>query len=128
MVAKLVIGLLGGVGSGKSSVAAEFAKYGARVINADRFGHEALRQPAIRDLLVDGGGREILDENGKIVRSRVPLIVFADDKERRTLETLVHPYITRCIQEEIDAAKADPAVKFVVLDAAIMLETGWDKV
>jgi dephospho-CoA kinase len=123
---KLVIGLLGGMGCGKSRVAAEFARQGARVVNADQFGHEALRQPAIRDALVKRWGREILDESGEIVRGRVARIVFADETKRQTLETLVHPYIGQRIREEIDAAQADPSVRLVVLDAAIMLETGWD--
>src|SRR5437870_10937363 len=116
MAEKLVIGLLGGMGSGKSSVAAEFAKHGARVINADQFGHEALRQPAIRDPLVQRWGRDILDEHGEIVRGRVARIVFADNKERKALEGWVHPYITRRIEEETEAAKADPAIKLIVLD------------
>jgi dephospho-CoA kinase len=124
---KLVIGLLGGMGSGKSSVAAELVKRGARVINADRLGHEALQRPAIRDQLVDRWGGVILDENGDIVRSRVGRLVFADETERKALETVVHPYIGQRIREEIEAARADPSVKLIVLDAAIMLEAGWDK-
>jgi dephospho-CoA kinase len=125
---KLVIGLLGGMGSGKSSVAAEFAKHGARVINADRLGHEALQKPAVRDQLVGRWGSGILDENGDIVRSRVARIIFADEMERKALEAVVHPYIGQRIREEIEAARADPSVKLIVLDAAIMLETSWDKV
>jgi len=125
-VQKPVIGLIGGMGSGKSSVAAEFAKHGARVVNADLFGHEALRQPAIRQALVNRWGAEILDENGEIDRGLVAQIVFAATKERQALEGLVHPYIGRRLREEIEAARADPNVRLVVLDAAIMLETGWN--
>jgi dephospho-CoA kinase len=125
---KPVIGLVGGIGSGKSRVAAEIARHGARVIHADQLGHEALRQPETRDALVRRWGRDILDENAEIVRGRVGQIVFENEEERNALETLVHPYIGRRIREEIDAANADPAVKLVVLDAAIMLETGWAEV
>jgi dephospho-CoA kinase len=125
---KLVIGLLGGMGSGKSRVAAEFARHGACIVNADQLGHEALRQPAIRDHLVQRWGRDILDENGEIDRSRVARIVFAEEAERKKLEAVVHVHITRRIQEEIKEAQNEPLVKLVVLDAAIMLETGWDKV
>ena len=125
---KLVIGLVGGMGSGKSRVAAEFAKHGARIVKADEFGHEALRQPAIRDALVKRWGRDILGANGEIDRGRVARIVFAHDGDRRALEASVHPYIARRIREEIEAAKTDSTVKFVVLDAAIMLETGWTEV
>jgi dephospho-CoA kinase len=122
---KPVIGLLGGMGSGKSRVAAEFAKHGARVINADEIGHEALRQPEIRQRLIERWGREILDANGEIIRGRVAPIVFADDVERKALETVVHPYITRRVRQQIEAAQSDSSVKLIVLDAAIMLEAGW---
>jgi len=128
MTHKLVIGLLGGMGSGKSRVAAEFAKHGACIINADQLGHDALREPAIRDALVQRWGREILHANGDIARDSVAKIVFADEAERRALETVVHPFITRRIREEIEKAQSDPTVRLVVLDAAIMLETGWDQV
>src|SRR5262249_4744669 len=63
-----------------------------------------------------------------IARGQVAQIVFADEEERRALEAVVHPYIGRRIREEIDAANANPAVKLIVLDAAIMLETGWAEV
>jgi dephospho-CoA kinase len=128
MTRKLVLGLLGGMGSGKSLVAAEFARHGSRVLNADVLGHEALRQPAIREQLVNRWGPSILDENGEISRGRVGRIVFANDGERKALEAIVHPYIGQRIHQEIEAAQADPAVKWIVLDAAIMLETGWNEV
>jgi dephospho-CoA kinase len=128
MTRKLVIGLLGGMGSGKSLVAAEFARHGSRVINADALGHEALRQPEIREKLVSRWGASILDENGEINRGRVGQIVFANDGERKVLESIVHPYIGQRIRQEIEAAQADSAVKRIVLDAAIMLETGWNEV
>ena len=128
MTHKLVIGLLGGMGSGKSRVAAEFAKHGARVINADQLGHDALREPAIRDELVGRWGRGVLDEKGDIARGSVARIVFADEAERKFLESKLHPYITSRMREEIEKAQNDVHVKLVVLDAAIMLETGWDQV
>jgi dephospho-CoA kinase len=122
---KLVIGLIGGMGSGKSLAAAEFAKYGARIISGDKFGHEALRQPNIKESVVKRWGSEILDSTGEVDRRKLGTIVFADDRERKALEVLVFPWIERRIDEEIARARADPSVKLVVLDAAIMLEAGW---
>jgi dephospho-CoA kinase len=125
---KLVIGLIGGIGAGKSAAAAEFARRGARVISADAFAHDALRDRAVRDAVVKRWGRDLLDEHGEIVRRRLGAIVFADDAQRRELEALTHPWIQRRVHEAIAAAKNDPAVRFIVLDAAIMLEAGWSAV
>jgi dephospho-CoA kinase len=121
-----VVCLLGGMGSGKSAVAAELARRGGRVISGDQLGHEALRQPAIREAVVQRWGLEVLDEKGNINRQRLGAIVFADPAQRRALETLVHPWIGRRLAEEIAAAKSDPACRLIVVDAAILLEAGWD--
>src|SRR5262245_57979762 len=108
---KLVIGLLGGIGSGKSRVATEFERLGAFVIRADQLGHEALRQPEIRDALVRRWGPEILDDRGEVIRQRVGRIVFSSEPDRKALEALVHPYIGLRIQEEIARARENPAVR-----------------
>jgi dephospho-CoA kinase len=122
-----VVCLVGGMGSGKSAVAEELARRGARVISGDRLGHEALRQPAIRDAVVQRWGPDVLDEEGNISRPRLGAVVFGDPQERRALEALVHPWIGRRIEEEVAAARADPACRLVVVDAAILLEAGWDR-
>jgi dephospho-CoA kinase len=125
---KLVVGLVGGIGSGKSQVAAVFAVRGAKVIAGDALAHQALRQPAIRDEIVRRWGEDLLDERGEIERRRLAGIVFADPVQRRALEELVHPWIRDRIQEEVRAAREDPHVRLIVLDAAIMLEAGWNAV
>src|SRR5262249_39717536 len=94
----------------------------------DAAGHLALRQPDVRDAVVRRWGAGLLGPDGEIVRPRLGAIVFADPAELQALETLVHPWIRRRLEEEIALARADPAVRFVVLDAAIMLEAGWDDV
>jgi dephospho-CoA kinase len=124
---KLVVGLIGGIGSGKSTVAAAFARHGARVVSGDQAGHEALRDPEVRQRVVERWGRGILNEQGEIDRRRLGAIVFADPAERAALEALVHPWIERRLREQIDAAARDPGVKLIVLDAAVLLEAGWNK-
>jgi dephospho-CoA kinase len=123
-----VIGLIGGIGSGKSQVAAVFAQRGARVVSGDQFGHEALRQRDLRARVVQRWGPEVLDEHGEIDRRKLGAQVFADPAQRRELEALVFPWIERRIREEIARAQADPKVTLVVLDAAVMLEAGWNSV
>ena len=128
-LAKPVIGLIGGIGSGKSLVAATFARRGARVISGDELGHEA---PAAAGdpcrSVVQRWGPEVLDEQGRIDRRRLGAIVFADPSERRALEAMVFPWIERRIREEIDdARKRTGQVRLIVLDAAVMLEAGWNE-
>jgi dephospho-CoA kinase len=122
---KPVIGLIGGIGSGKSQVAALLARKGARVLAADEMAHAALRQPDVRERVVARWGREVLDEHGEVQRRRLGAIVFADPDERRALEALLHPWIARQIEKEVADALQDSAVRLIVLDAAVMLEAGW---
>jgi dephospho-CoA kinase len=127
MTHKPVLGLIGGMGSGKSRVASLLAERGGRVVSGDRLGHEALRQADVREALARRWGPRILDEQGEVNRRAVGQIVFDNPQERRALEALVFPWIERGIREEIEVAAADPAVAFIVLDAAVMLEAGWDR-
>jgi dephospho-CoA kinase len=120
-----VIGIVGGIGSGKSSVAAAMTRLGGHVIQGDQLGHEALVQPDIKARVVARWGSEVLAADGSIDRKLLGRRVFADPQELAALEALVFPYIERRIAEEIDRARARPEVKFIVLDAAIMLEAGW---
>jgi dephospho-CoA kinase len=123
-----VLGLIGGMGSGKSLVAAEMARRGGRIISGDLAGHEALRQPDIKTRVVERWGQAVLDEKGDVDRRKLGAIVFADPAERKALEALVFPFIERRFREEAALAQQDPAVRFVILDAAIMLEAGWNNV
>lgn len=125
---KPVIGLVGGIGSGKSRVAAELAALGGFVVDGDRLGHEALRQPEILSAVVQRFGPEILDDSGQVVRKKLASLVFGDERARRDLEALVFPWIGRRVREEFTKAEADAAAKFLVLDAAVMLEAGWNDV
>ena len=122
----LVVGLIGGIGSGKSQAAEEFIRHGARVVSGDGLAHQALRQPQIQEQIVRRWGPEVLDENGEVRRRELGAVVFADPKQRRELEEIVHPWIKERIRAEVEAARRDPQVALVVLDAAIMLEAGWD--
>lgn len=120
-----VLGLVGGIGSGKSHVGREFQELGATVIEADGFGHEALRQPDIKAKAVEYWGEGILDGTGAIDRRTLGRIVFGDERERETLERLVFPWIEKRIRSELGKAQSSPMTPLIVLDAAIMMESGW---
>jgi dephospho-CoA kinase len=124
---KPVIGLIGGIGSGKSRVSARLAERGARVLSGDEAGHEALRQPEVRARVVERWGNEVLDARGAIDRRRLAQRVFKNPEELRALQELVWPWIGQRLREQVTAARADPAVKLIVLDAAVLLEAGWNE-
>jgi len=124
---KPVIGLIGGMGSGKTLVADELARHGGHVISGDQLGHEALEQPAIRARIRERWGAEVFDRGDNVERSRLGARVFGEPDERKELEALVFPFIERRISEEIGAARQKDGPAFIVLDAAIMLEAGWNK-
>ncbi len=125
---KPVIGLVGGIGSGKSQVAQLLAGYGGRVIRGDALGHEGLTQPDIQDKIRNRWGSDLLNSSRGVDRQKLASIVFADPVERQALEGMLFPYIEARIRAELVEAQADPTVRLVILDAAIMLETGWDVV
>jgi dephospho-CoA kinase len=121
---KPVIGLVGGIGAGKSRVAQALARHGGRVVSGDEAGHAALRQPELKKWIA-ARWPGVIDAAGEVDRRKLGALVFADAGERRALEAIVQPWIGARLREQIAAARADVTVRFVVLDAAVMLEAGW---
>jgi dephospho-CoA kinase len=126
----LTLGLVGGIASGKSVVADCFRDLGAVVLDADRAGHDVLREPEVIGLLKQRWGEGVLDSRGQIDRRSVAQIVFApggaDDK--RFLEQLVHPRIESQLHDELAQARSsEPPPRAVVIDAALLFEAGWDR-
>lgn len=122
---KPVLGLIGGIGAGKSTAARLLETLGGRVIDADALGHEALTRPEVRAAIRDRWGPGVVRTDGSIDRRLLGEIVFADPAERAALEAIVFPYITRRCAEEIGRGQGDPRTAFLVLDAALLLEAGW---
>jgi dephospho-CoA kinase len=123
---KPVIGLVGGIGAGKSLAAQCFAERGGWVVDADALGHEALRQPDIAARVIERWGDRVRKPDGSLDRRAIGRIVFADPLERKALEELVFSYIGKRCREEVARGLADAKSRFVVLDAAVMLEAGWN--
>ena len=122
---KPVVGLVGGIGAGKSTAAAAFARRGGRLIDADKLGHEALEEPAVKDQIVARWGAAMTNPDGTVNRRTLAGVVFQNPDERAALEAITFPAIRRRADAAIAATDADPAIRFVVLDAAVMLEAGW---
>jgi dephospho-CoA kinase len=125
-----VVGVVGGVASGKSEVTRHLERLGARVIHADAFGHEVLKEAEVIDALTGRFGRAILDPtHNHIDRSKVANLVFGSEptavENRRFLESVVHPRIRKRIGESLDRALADASLAVVVLDVPLLIESGW---
>ncbi len=120
-----VVGIVGGIASGKSAVAAEFGRLGCAVIHADALAREAFEVGSIREAIVERFGRAILDETGKIDRRALAQIVFADGEQLKALNEIVHPYVMERTEELIDRHQRDPDAKAIVLDIPLLIEVGW---
>ncbi len=123
---KPVIGIVGGIGAGKSTVAQVLGELGCAVIDADAIGHELLDDPDVRRKLRDRWGGDIFHDDGAVNRSALGRIVFADSRELSFLDAILHPRIRRRMERVIADAVAEPDVPAVVLDAAVLFEAGWD--
>ena len=127
----LVIGIVGGVGSGKSSVTSELAALGAMALDVDQIGHDLLNETEIKSRLVDRWGTAVTDVSGDIDRSAVAGVVFTDGPEAagelEFLESLVHPRITDQLVSRIAEFKQPGETGVLVIDAAVMFKAGWDR-
>lgn len=121
----LVIGVTGGIGSGKSSVARLLAECSGIVVDADQIAHEALRQPEILGRVVTHFGTTVIGPDGAIDRKRLGKIVFSAPEKRVALEAIVLPWIRGRIHQELSAARARTDCRIVVLDAPLLIEGGW---
>lgn len=122
----LVIGLVGGIGSGKSVASAMLAELGAEVINADLVGHEVYEpgKPGF-DAIVAEFGADVVGADGRVDRKKLGPIVFADGARLERLNAIVHPLIRAEIERRIARAREKGEVRAVVVEAAILLEAGW---
>jgi len=123
---KPVIGIVGGIGAGKSTVAAEFGRLGCAVIDADAIGHGLLERDDVRGALRDRWGEAIFDGSGRVRREALAEAVFAGRGELDYLNRLLHPRIRAEMEAEIERIRRQPDVAAVVIDAAVLFEAAWD--
>lgn len=122
----VVVGILGGIGSGKSAVARELGELGALVFDADRIAHRALARDDVRDAIVTRFGDGVLDDERAIDRAALGAIVFRDREALDDLEAILHPVVQREIEVGLSAARRDPNRRMAVIDAPLLLEAGLD--
>jgi dephospho-CoA kinase len=124
---KPIIGILGGLGSGKSTVVAEFAKLGCAVIDTDKIAHEILDEPSVKKEVISSFGQTVLDHTGKVSRRKLADIVFADGDKLSTLNQIIHPLVLARAEQLIEQYSRQQQVAAIVLDMPLLVEVGWDK-
>ncbi len=120
----ILVGLTGGVGSGKSVIAAEFEKRGATVISGDEIGHYVVdRNHSLQEALARVFGEDIFEDN-KINRQMLARRAFASSEGRAQLNQLVHPVLIKELNRQIAVALKSSGVPLIVVDAALLVEWG----
>ena len=121
----LVIGVTGGVGTGKSTVAGMFRRMGAVVLDADAIAHRLMepRRLAWRKI-IEAFGRGMLNEDGTVDRRRLAAQVFENDERRKRLEMILHPGVMRDVRRQLHRLRRAHRVQTVVLDIPLLMEVG----
>ena len=116
-----VLGLTGGIGSGKSMVAQRFAELGAVVIDADQLAREVVEpgQPALQEIATTFGPDVILPD-GHLDRKKLAGVIFADPAERARLDAITHPRIRERMEAQIEARRSGPGV--LIVDIPLLYE------
>jgi len=123
----LIIGLTGGIGSGKSTVAKWFQEQGVAVMDADKIVHNLLKTDELTiSSLRQKFGPDIFNEDGQISRPKLGAVVFSQEKVRKWLEEIIHPRVLEWMKEESEALRKTGA-KICVWDVPLLFETGFEK-
>lgn len=120
----IVIGVAGGIASGKSTVARVFERLGARVLDADAIGHDLLRTDRLRSAIRETFGEDFLNEEGEVDRQALGRVVFGDEKARQRLNRLVRPAIRAEIRRRTGEMRGEGYDGVVVVDAPLLVDTG----
>lgn len=122
----IMVGLTGGIGSGKSTVAELLAERGAHVIDADRVAHEVYAPGTLGfERIVERFGDDIVGEDGAIDRARLGALVFRDKDALADLNGIVHPLVRGEVAARVADIVSDDPDAVIVIEAALMTETGW---
>ena len=121
----LVVGLTGGIASGKSTVSQYLRELGAEIIDADVIAGELVYpQSSAWQEVVNHFGKEIIDENGFLKRKKLGQIIFQSPAEREVLNEILHPKIKQRIAEQIQAFRQQEEVSLIIVDAPLLIESG----
>jgi len=121
---RVILGVTGTFGSGKSTVANMFKSFGAELIDADKIAHRVIRPGSeIYKKIINAFSRSILKKNKTIDRKKIAKVVFKDKKLLQKLNRIIHPEVIKIIENQICASTKD----IVVLDAPLLIEAGLER-
>jgi dephospho-CoA kinase len=124
----LKVGVTGGIGSGKSTVCGLFQRLGRTVISADRIAREITEQnETVQRRIASKFGRDVFLADGSLNRRRLADRVFAESGLRRTLDSIVHPHVFAAIDKLVNSLPPGQRIPYVVIEAALIFETGMDR-
>ncbi len=118
-----VIGITGGIASGKSTIAKMLETLGASVINADEICHRLINTKSMSQKIINRWGDHIQDKYGRIERHKLGKIVFTDKKELSALNKIIHPKAIKQIKDRIAKLRNESTTVAIVLDAALLVES-----
>ncbi len=124
---KPIIGILGGIASGKSTLAKELENRGCAVIDADAIAKQLRQTDDVKKQIRDQFGSEVFDTAGQVDKAKLAKMVFTGRASVEAINAIVHPRVLKRTEELIAQYQNDAAVKAVVLDIPLLLETGWEK-
>jgi dephospho-CoA kinase len=121
----VVIGIAGGIATGKTEVAKVFAEKGAVIISGDELGREVVeKNPEVLTELVEAFSIEILDQNGVLNRRKLAQLAFRDTASKKKLNDTIHPHLLRKLKERLAQLRKSKGEKLVVVDAALIPDWG----
>ncbi|UCC44336.1 MAG: dephospho-CoA kinase [Candidatus Zixiibacteriota bacterium] len=122
----MLIGITGQIGAGKTTAARILADLGAKIVDADRIGHEVVRRnPRLLKRLAARFGSSIVDEQGRLKRKKLAELAFASSESKAALDRLVHPFLLKELRVQVKSAGKRHHV--VIIDAALLLDWNFDR-
>ncbi|MEN6385226.1 MAG: dephospho-CoA kinase [Phycisphaerales bacterium] len=123
---KPIIGILGGISSGKSTVARQFEALGCGVIDADRIAKDLLSDNDVKNEIRCVLGGNVFDSGGNIDKPKMAEAMFNDPSAVKAVNAIIHPRVMERTEKLIEQYQSDKGIKAVVLDIPLLMEVGWE--
>lgn len=128
-----VIGIIGGIGSGKTSISRALGKQmRACLLDADAAGHDVLKQQDVKNQIKESFGSEVFDDSGEVLRPKLAAKVFGKSQAhwaaRKQLDSITHPRIRELLKKQLNEFQENKFCDVIILDAALLLEAGWSDI